>query len=61
MCLVRNKDDLWGILGNKFVLSSKPELYRLTDNRTMYITRTAILMLLDVCKATQHTWQSVAG
>jgi hypothetical protein len=45
MCLVRNKDDLWDILGNTFVLSSKPELYRLTDNRTMYITRTAILML----------------
>jgi len=27
----------------------------------MYIIRTPIVMLLDVCKETQHTWQSVAG
>jgi hypothetical protein len=54
MHLVRNKDDSSDILGNAFVLSSKPELYRLTDNRTMYITRTAVVILLDVCKVTAH-------
>jgi hypothetical protein len=58
---VRNKDDSSDILGNAFVLSSEPELYRVTDNRTMYVTHTAIVILLNVCKVTQHTWQSVEG
>ena len=61
MHLVRNKNNSSDILGNAFVLSSKPERYRLTDNRTMYITRTSIVILLDLCKVTQRTWQSVAG
>ena len=42
-------------MGNVFVLSSKPELYRLTDNRTMHITRTATVMLLDV------RWRNTRG
>jgi len=54
MHLVRNKNDSSDILINVFVLSSKPELYRLTDNRTMYVTRPAIVMLLDVWKVTIH-------